>query len=131
MGAWGVSTFENDDAVDWLEELIGSVNLLILYSTFEMLEEDYLECPDGCNALAAAEVVAALNNQARASFPEQAKQWVATHKNDKSDDLLDLALNAVDKVISKSSELNELWKKSDEYGEWLKDVASLKLALKA
>lgn len=131
MGAWGVSSFENDDAIDWLEELLQSDNFLILYSAFEMVDEDYLECPDGCNALAAAEVVAALGDNCRDNMPEPAKQWVANHKAQYTEDLSTMALGAIDRVTAANSELNELWQESDEYSEWLSDIKGLKAALAA
>lgn len=131
MGAWGVSSFENDDALDWLEELLASDGLLILYSAFEMLDEEFIECPDACNALAACEVVAALKGNARPTLPEQAEDWLKAHHDDDIQELHQMALRAIERITSEDSELNELWQESDEYDDWLADIKQLKDALSA
>ena len=47
MGAWGIGTFENDDAVEWLDELQASADRAVLQSAFEGTEngDEYLEAP--------------------------------------------------------------------------------------
>jgi len=63
MGAWGPGVFENDDACDWVFELVESEQLsavdCALDATLEA-DEDLIDASPSCNALAAAEVVAAL-----------------------------------------------------------------------
>ncbi len=135
MGAWGISSFDNDDAADWLEELLLADNLLILYSAFEMVDEEYLEFPDACNALAAAEVVLALKGNTRKGVPAKAQQWVQQHQSsataDELAELTKMAIAAVKKVTSPDSELDELWQESEDYDDWLEDIITLKEALKA
>ena len=65
MGAWGVLAFDNDDANDWAYGLEDADDLSLIESAFKTVEEeeDYLESPDACNALAACEVLARLNGK--------------------------------------------------------------------
>ena len=62
MGAWGIGTFENDDAGDWVDRLEESEGLTLLTETLAPAADPsgYLEAPTCTEALAAAEVVAAL-----------------------------------------------------------------------
>ena len=63
MGAWGINTFENDDAADWFAEYCDEPNEELLFDAFSTVNgigDDYLEAPESSVALAAAEVVAAL-----------------------------------------------------------------------
>ena len=61
MGAWGIGHFDNDDAGDWVWELEDSKSLAPVASAIATVEAspDYLESPDACVALAAAETIAA------------------------------------------------------------------------
>ena len=79
MGAWGFGTFENDDAGDWLFDLEETNDLSLIEQTLT-LEDDYIEAPDGCNALAAAEIVAALMGKTRGCLPENATKWINDNK---------------------------------------------------
>ena len=58
MGAWGIGTFDNDDASDWPYDLEGSEGTVLIEESLDrvLAEEDYLESPDCANALAAAEM---------------------------------------------------------------------------
>jgi len=69
MGAWGIGSFDNDDAVDWAYELGESQGTELLVATLEAIgPEDHLEAPDCSIALAAAEVVAALSGLNRPGY---------------------------------------------------------------
>ena len=65
MGAWGVGPFENDDASDWVYQLEGAEDLELVRGTLEAAAnpQGYLEAPTCSEALAAAEVVAALSGR--------------------------------------------------------------------
>jgi Domain of unknown function (DUF4259) len=63
MGAWGPAVFENDSAADWLAELPAALpqTLELTFRPVVATEPDlYLEEPETSEALAAAEVVAAM-----------------------------------------------------------------------
>ena len=61
MGAWGPGNFENDEAVDWISDARESGDPQFVVAALTKVAEarDFIEAPDGCAALAAAEVVAA------------------------------------------------------------------------
>ena len=62
MDTWGVGTFDNDDAADWLAELQATDDEADLQATFEAADdsEGYLEAPEGARILCACELIAAL-----------------------------------------------------------------------
>lgn len=53
MGAWGIKSFENDDASDWLYDLEESDDPSVIQKALQ-LDMAYLEAPECCNALASA-----------------------------------------------------------------------------
>lgn len=129
MGAWGDGPFENDDAGDWVYDLEKTTDASLLRSTLESgTGDDYLEAPDGANAIAAAEVVAAAMGRPAPSLPDEVTAWVAANAATVTPDVVDLARRAVDRVVADDSELRELW---DEAGsdEWLRLTADLRSRL--
>ena len=125
MGAWGFGTFENDDALDWTADLIDIGEELIPEAFVRVQEavDDYLEA-DLCSfALAAAEVVAALNGKPSADLPEEVADWVRGRPAPAAD-LLAAARKAVG-AIHKSSELRDLWEEAEQLDDWEPRVEDL------
>ncbi|HET7602086.1 MAG TPA: DUF4259 domain-containing protein [Gemmatimonadales bacterium] len=127
MGAWGVGPFENDDAGDWVWQLEEAEDLALVQGALEAAAhaDGSLESPTSSEALAAAEVVAALAGHPAPDLPDEVQSWVSAHPDPVSPDLRALALAAVARVAS-DSELQELWAESEEGGEWSKRVEELR-----
>lgn len=126
MGASGYSAFENDDAMDWLAELEDAEDTSILEDAFDAIltaGEDYVEIPEASTAIAAAEVVSALLGRAATSLPEAAVEWVQKQGGVQST-IVEQARSAVNRVLE-DSELQEVWKDSDDYGKWKVEVEGL------
>ena len=104
MGAWGVGTFENDDASDWVYQLEEAGDLDLVEVTLQAAAdpEAYLEAPTCCMALAAAEVVAALAGQPAPDLPEEIRTWVGEHRLRVPSELRTLSVKALDQVAADS-----------------------------
>lgn len=131
MGAWGTGSFENDDASDWLSDFIESRSnqqLEVTLSKITSNGEAYLEAPDCCNAIAAAEVVAAMKGKPNPAMPDEAK---AAIKSDAAagSRLAPLALKAVARIKTES-ELQDLWSESEDSDGWQQSVAELESRLR-
>jgi hypothetical protein len=87
-----------------------------------------LEAPDCSRALAAAEVVAALNGNPGKDLPDEVTAWVSSNKLSIDSEL---AVNAKKSVIQikQSSELKELWGESEDLAEWENTINDLILRL--
>ena len=118
MGAWSHEPFGNDDAGDWVWELEKRKDFSLIEDALDAVtrEDEYLEAPECCEALAAAEIVAALLERPSASLPDNAAAWVVG-KPRPPESLIKKANIAVGTVL-RSSELQELWEDSDYYEEW-------------
>ena len=127
MGAWGVGTFENDDASDWVYQLEEASDLTLVRETLGPAADPsgYLESPTCCEALAAAEVVAALAGKPAPDIPEEVRAWVVEHRTTVSPDLRALALRAIDQIAA-DSELKELWEESEESAAWADRLQELR-----
>ncbi|MFZ4573191.1 MAG: DUF4259 domain-containing protein [Phycisphaerales bacterium] len=125
MAAWGFGNFENDDALDWTADLIDIGEELIpeAFARVKEAVDDYLEA-DLCSfALAAAEVVAAMNGKPSADLPEEVTEWL-TGRPAPAADLLSSARSAV-LAIFRSSELRDVWKQQEQLEEWEPRVQDL------
>jgi hypothetical protein len=78
MGAWGAGSFENDDAVDWLAEFCSEPGISVMLEALSVItdadEDEYLELPESCIGIAAAELVAALNGAPVSDLPHDAHE---------------------------------------------------------
>ena len=128
MGAWGVGTFENDDALDWVASLVESDGVEVIAEAFGPLLAnaggDYLEAPDCSIGLAAAEAVAALGGRPSPELPDEVKQWAAERLGAAGPELVSNARQVI-AAVTMGSELKELWEESDEYAAWQDRVADL------
>lgn len=130
MGAWGHNAFENDDASDWVWELRDSTDFTVIEAALGAMIDDsaeYLESPQCANALAAAEVVAALNGRPASVLPDDVKSWVKG-KPKPNPPLLAKAKKAVAR-IARSSELRDLWQEGKEFEKWHAAVSDLEARL--
>lgn len=133
MGAWDFGPFDNDDASDWLYELEDSSDTSVISAALSIVTEigdEYLEAPDCSNALAAAEIVAALCGHPITKLPGNAKEWVDAHRS------LDVSLlvptaQAVIQRIRNNSELKELWDDSAKAAKWYATLDDLSSRLSA
>lgn len=133
MGAWGVGTFENDDASDWVFELDGAKDLTVLSAAFDAIndETDCVDAPLCSNALAAAEVVAALLGNPGIGLPDEVLAWVS-NKPRVDASVINKARKAIAVVLSDKSELFALWAEAEpaEFDQWKTSVADINTRLK-
>lgn len=129
MGTWGAGSFENDDAMDWSHELrIGNDLSPILAAFSNITERVYLEAPDCSNALAAAEIVAALKGNPSKDLPDEITTWISLNELSVNDELIANAKKIVNQ-IKQSSELKDLWEESGDLAEWKNTINDLILRL--
>lgn len=141
MGAWGPGSFDNDIASDWAADLADGGDVAMVRDTLTTAArcpgDEYLESDEGAEALAAAEVVAAAKGRPLKAVPmgtsgPHALAWAAAHPGAGHADLVDLALEALDRIEAEESELAELWAQETVAGvgaagpEWHSEVEDLR-----
>lgn len=129
MGTWGFGAFDNDNSVDWCYALKYAEDLAPVENALSAILnrgkfEEYLEAPECCEALAAAEVVAALRGKASAQLPEEAREFIERNCGPPSEELLQSTRAAVTAVRGES-ELRHLWDETEDVDHWLKAVDDL------
>ncbi len=134
MGAWGVQAFDNDDACDWSYGLDEVGDFSLVESAFDAVEKSQgcVEAPDGCNALAACEVIArALGRPGyQNSLTENVDNWVKKQGLRPAPKLIARAEAIIQRVLAEESELRALWCDGDGGPEWLEAVQDLRTRLR-
>ncbi|GGD47396.1 DUF4259 domain-containing protein [Pseudoxanthomonas indica] len=135
MGAWGPGSFENDDAADFLADVTDSGDLALLREVIDnvLTSTEFVEAPDACQAIVAAEVIAAALGRPTAAALRQdhLTKWVARIRPGIEPALAQRAHNALARILAPNSELLELWEETDELAEWQASVKELMQQLQA
>jgi hypothetical protein len=136
MGAWGARVFDDDTALDFLEErLIPRADpRAVMRAAFEAaLAADYVEYDAGQAVLASAAVILSAKN-GQPLDDDETDARVAWREGLASLDfssLAELGSKACLRVCGKSSELRELWEEdADLLSAWIANVESLARGLK-
>lgn len=140
MGAWDTGTFDNDDALGWLDRLLeaGDDGPVIdaLAAVVDAPPGAYLDVDICAEALATAETVAALGGHPGEDVPEALRDWVGLQPQPIVDELLDKhaarALAAIECVTDADrSEIAGLWSASSEHEQWRSGIEDLRTRLAA
>ncbi len=135
MGTWDIGYFDNDMACDWENEIESNMNLSYITDALNPVitnSEDSLDVDLANKALAASETLARLLNRdgERNSYTKHVDKWVDDFNEIISDDLIELALKSITKILSKDSELNQFWSLRGEFDTWSDSIRLLQERLK-
>ena len=118
---WGINTFDNNDALEWLKKLKISnnfnevANLVNQYQTQEAIDDLILkQCTE---LLAAVEVIASAKTDDFKTFPADQVDWLANSEYS-YDDKVFAAAKKTAELIKKDSEIRELYLESPLLKSW-------------
>jgi len=130
MGAWGHGSFENDDAADFVADVTEGSDLDRVRSTLDAVATGtgYLDAPDASEAIAAAEIVAAILGRASPAAIEEEGllAWAGQFSAEDGNALAGVANAALTRILGEASELRELWEEADEFDDWRASVEALR-----
>jgi hypothetical protein len=136
MGAWGVTIFEDDSALDFLDEqlLPHSDPRAVMRAAFESaIGADYLDYEAGHAVLvSAAAIQAAISGQPLVEDePEDWAMWRKGLAELDFSQLCEIGSAACLRVCGGASELHELWAENEElFSAWKSGVETLAANLK-
>lgn len=128
MGTWGIRPFENDEALDFLEEVEESDDrAAALARPIEHVafSGGYLETADLTEAIAAAAVIGAVLRPEAARDEPYLPEWLAEVEQSQLDNgLIETARKALRRAMQPGdNELHELWAEAGAAQEWQADLA--------
>lgn len=130
-GAWGYGSFENDSALDWVENFYKSdpVSGVEMAISSVVRGKNYLNVEVCCYAIAASEALAAAHGKPGPGVPADVLSTAKKLPARKVGALLSDARVALDNILN-NSELRELWEESSNYQKWRSTVLELRDRLK-
>jgi Domain of unknown function (DUF4259) len=129
-GTWGEGSFDNDDALDWVAKCTKTSNTTVVSTSIEAaLKSPFIEAPEGSEAVAAAEVIAAAMGKPNPKIPSEISTWL---EHQPKPDLIKLATHAIlalERIKDpKTSELSQLWSE-EKTSNWLSKISELGVRL--
>lgn len=134
MSAWGISNFDNDTAIYWLQRLIDEDEDGIIKNTIDGFSKrfrpdrtDIIECSE---FLAASEVVAALTGNPAEEVPVELEEWIQGQYIQIDQNALQECVKGVEMIVN-DSELKEMFLDSGYFKSWQKEQRNLIKRLKS
>jgi hypothetical protein len=125
-GIWGIATFEDELACDWLEDLLDSDPIAFLDHCLDLTGLDYLGYLAGIGVICSAEVTHALCNHPRPGLPQAVHDWLWDHRHIDGTRFLPRAVEGMRRVVGPESELRERWEDNEEWTDrWLLQATDL------
>src|SRR5262249_3396592 len=115
VGAWGEGPFDNDEAADWcdnLDEADPAARAGLIRTGLEVTawNKGYLHCTDATSAIAAAAIVASrMPGGSPITSPYAPDFLLAGQGLGLDDDLAELGVRALDRVVGDDSEWRDMW----------------------
>tara|TARA_Y100000766_G_scaffold163849_1_gene140943 strand:+ start:3274 stop:3678 length:405 start_codon:yes stop_codon:yes gene_type:complete len=123
MSAWGISNFENDTALDWVNEVIDSKEVENFKESVELFLKSFsvenTSLMDCSKFLAIAETMAALLGSPGQDFPEELQDWIETKYIKIETSTVESAKRGVQMVMN-DSEAKEMYVDSGYFKSWEK-----------
>jgi hypothetical protein len=129
MSAWAHGPFDNDDALDFIDDLAEAADWRTVVQILDHVTRTagYLEAPEGQIAVAAAAIVAASVGDVTI-LPDNHRELKAA-LGAPPEGAVVLARSALARVVAPASELDELWQEGDDHDAWLTQIAALQSTL--
>ncbi len=119
MGTWGIGSFEDDIAVDWLEDLYDSDPIAFFRHCLDLTDHTYLEHMACVGVVCTAEMIHGLLRSPRSGLPEAAREWFDQHRDLPVQSLVLEAIIGMGRVLGPDSEMVELWQdEGDRFDAW-------------
>lgn len=126
MGTWGLGTFEDDIACDWLEDLHDSDPIAFFTHCLDLTGHDYLEFLACVGVVCTAEVLHGLVCQPRPGLPSTVHAWIDHHKTLNVTPLMPAAIAGLHRVISPKSQMYDLWEDDAvRFDDWKRQIGDL------
>ncbi|MGR4864485.1 DUF4259 domain-containing protein [Caulobacter sp. LARHSG274] len=129
MDAWADGPFDNDDALDFIDDLAEAPDWRTVVQALDYVtkQSGYLEAPEGSIAVAAAAIVAAAVGEVTV-LPDNHHE-LKSALGAPPVGAVALARAALARVVAPASELDELWQEGDGHDAWLTQIAALQTTL--
>ena len=126
MGSWGYRTFEDDIAIDWLEDLHDSDPIAFFEQCLDLSGSEYVEFLACVGVVCTAEMIHSLLSEPRPGLPEAAHQWLHEHHGLNAFRFVPQTILSLQRIMGPNSEMHGLWEDNEEsYESWMSQMNDL------
>ncbi len=132
MGAWGHNNFENDTAMDLVDDVVqgDTYRMFLAIDTVANFSDDtYLEMTEASQALAAIEIMCAVAGRPSEDFPKELESWLKKNHVRFGDPTLINSKKAIDRILKDNSELKDEWERVKDGENFFRAIENLKKRL--
>ncbi|BET66532.1 hypothetical protein ASA1KI_14500 [Opitutales bacterium ASA1] len=128
-GAWGEGSFDNDSALDWVENELrvhGSAAIRRAVAPIASGSR-YVDADEASSVVTACEVLAAWQGRPAKDLPDFVAAIVKRFSGEPREELREMARKALDRVV-RDSELKDLWAEGggEPFEAWKRAMAELR-----
>ena len=134
MGVWGVGVFDDDNAEEWVDQILESDDVPGMFESIFVyaLDTNYVEHEDSCGVTVGCAVIDMIVNGTVYPLEDQTiVEWVEDNKDLDVAHLGKLGAQALEIITSKKSELNEIWEDNADYSVWKLKIEKLAKRIKS
>jgi hypothetical protein len=130
VGTWGTGPFDNDEALDWVIELLADDTTESIRTPLLMAASSggELEPWQSQRAVASAAVVAAAVSGVTEGLPVEAEEWLHGGAGLVDDDAVAAAMRALAVVLAAEVE-REMWLRPEDAATWRSGVERVRASL--
>lgn len=130
MAIWDTGFFDNDMACDWENGLKEDYSIGYFKDPLNQLinwEEDDLDIDVTCKALAVCAAVSKLfyKSGEESTYTKHLDSLISSNSIILDNEVIQLAIKAITRVINEKGELNLYWKLRGEVDSWTKSIENL------
>jgi hypothetical protein len=126
MGSWGLGSFEDDVAVDWLEDLYDSDAFAFFSVCLDLSGERDLGHVACVGVVCTAEIIHGLLRGPRQGLPDAAVQWIENHQHFPADLFRLAAVAGLLRVLDSASEMHQRWEdQTVDFLAWRSHIGDL------
>ena len=122
MNPWGIETFENEIACDWLEDLQDSEPVAFVKESLHLHIHQRIPYVSCIGVVCAAELVHSSNSKRSRPVPLELYQWIEKHPKMDFTGFIIPAIVSMRRVLQPQSELRIRWEDNETLGPtWLRN----------
>ncbi|MGC6447678.1 MAG: DUF4259 domain-containing protein [Rubripirellula sp.] len=122
MNPWGIETFENEIACDWLEDLQDSEPVAFVKESLHLHIHQRIPYVACIGVVCAAELVHCSNSKRSRPVPLKLYQWIEKHPRMDFNGFIIPAIVSMRRVLHPQSELRIRWEDNETLGPtWLRN----------
>lgn len=127
METWGTGIFENDAALDAMQQAVETTTPDYMTQVVPLCEQDYLEFSEANQVMIAGVILDALLNETSYQTDDETfDHWLEAQNQQSLEEFKPIILRGLKLLLAGQSELKDLWSVNEmDYPDWLGNLEAM------